>query len=151
MFEFFVAFALFTSIIFILDVPLATYAVLLLCGMEFVLLASILFFIISFILYLFAKPEKGKFAGFGVKFDNKISFAYYEINGEQYSNFYPTDGYSKKKFYKKEEENLRVLRIKNLVLVFDKVFLLTVFLGTITFTMSAGVVSLFIYWCFTFN
>ena len=67
--------------------------------------------------------------------DGPASFAYYEIDGEEYRNIFPTDVFMRRFLYRKEEVHVRLLRMRKHSYVFDRVTTLVIGLGLPAFAV----------------
>ena len=102
-----------------------------------------LFFVISGILWLLARRRKAKYLGLSDD-DGPASFAYYEIEGEEYRNIFPTDAFMRRFLYRKEEVNVRLWKRKKKSYVFDRVTTLVIGLGLISFSVIIVLLSAFV-------
>ena len=102
-----------------------------------------LFFVISGILWLLARRRKAKYLGLSDD-DGPASFAYYEIEGEEYRNIFPTDAFMRRFLYRKEEVNVRLWKRKKKSYVFDRVTTLVIALGLVSFSVIIVLLSAFV-------
>ncbi|MBO7514691.1 MAG: hypothetical protein J6T47_03625 [Lachnospiraceae bacterium] len=92
------------------------------------------FFVISGLMWLFARRKKAKYLGLSDD-DGPASFAYYEIDGEEYRNIFPTDAFMRRFLYRKEEVRVRLLHLRKHSWVFDRVTTLVIGLGLPAFAV----------------
>ena len=102
-----------------------------------------LFFVISGLLWLLARRRKAKYLGLSED-DGPASFAYYEIEGEEYRNIFPTDAFMRRCLYRKEEVNVRLWKRKKKSYVFDRVTTLVIALGLVSFSVIIVLLSAFV-------
>ncbi|MBO4478163.1 MAG: hypothetical protein J5757_07550 [Lachnospiraceae bacterium] len=102
-----------------------------------------LFFVISGILWLLARRRNAKYLGLSDD-DGPANFAYYEIDGEEYRNIFPTDAFMRRFLYRKEEVNVRLWKRKKKSYVFDRVTTLVIGLGLISFSVIIVLLSAFV-------
>lgn len=102
-----------------------------------------LFFVISGLLWLLARRRKAKYLGLSED-DGPASFAYYEIEGEEYRNIFPTDAFMRRFLYRKEEVNVRLWKRKKKSYVFDRVTTLVIALGLVSFSVIIVLLSAFV-------
>ncbi|MBR5058647.1 MAG: hypothetical protein IKX04_08770 [Clostridiales bacterium] len=93
-----------------------------------------LFFVISGLMWLFARRRKAKYLGLSED-DGPASFAWYEIEGEEYRNIFPTDAFMRRVLYRKEEVNVRLLKMRRHAWTFDRVTTLVIGLGLVSFAV----------------
>ncbi|MDE7252962.1 MAG: P2X purinoceptor [Acetatifactor sp.] len=86
------------------------------------------FFGVMALLAIAARPKKAVFVDVE-KDDRGIGFAFYEIEGEEYRNTFPTDAFLRKLLYNRKNMRVRLLRLGDLVLVFDRVTLWIIGIG----------------------
>ena len=102
-----------------------------------------LFFVISGLLWLLAQRRKAKYLGLSED-DGPASFAYYEIEGEEYRNIFPTDAFMRRFLYRKEEVNVRLWKRKKKSYVFDRETTLVIALGLVSFSVIIVLLSAFV-------
>ncbi len=93
-----------------------------------------LFFVISGLMWLFARRRKAKYLGLSED-DGPASFAWYEIEGEEYRNIFPTDAFMRRVLYRKEEVNVRLLKMRRHAWTFDRVTTIVIGLGLVSFAV----------------
>jgi len=93
-----------------------------------------LFFAVSGVLWLLARRKKAKYLGLSED-ESPASFAYYEIEGEEYRNIFPTDAFMRRVLYRKEAVNVRLLKLGKHHWVFDRVTGLVIGLGLVSFSI----------------
>lgn len=93
-----------------------------------------LFFVISGLMWLFARRRKAKYLGLSED-DGPASFAWYEIEGEEYRNIFPTDAFMRRVLYRKEEVNVRLLKMRRHAWTFDRVTTFVIGLGLVSFAV----------------
>ncbi len=93
-----------------------------------------LFFVISGLMWLFARRRKAKYLGLSED-DGPASFAWYEIEGEEYRNIFPTDAFMRRVLYRKEEVNVRLLKMRRHAWTFDHVTTIVIGLGLVSFAV----------------
>ena len=92
------------------------------------------FFVIAGLMWLLARRKNAKYLGLSDD-DGPASFAYYEIDGEEYRNIFPTDVFMRRFLYRKEEVHVRLLRMRKHSYVFDRVTTLVIGLGLPAFAV----------------
>ncbi|MBR6365688.1 MAG: hypothetical protein IKS10_06310 [Lachnospiraceae bacterium] len=101
------------------------------------------FFVISGLMWLFARRRKAKYLGLSED-DGPASFAWYEIDGEEVRNIFPTDVFMRRLLYRKEEVHVRLLKLKKHVWAFDRVTTLVIGLGLVSFAVIIVLLSTFV-------
>ena len=102
-----------------------------------------LFFVISGVLWLLARRRKAKYLGLSDD-DGPASFAYYEIEGEEYRNIFPTDVFMRRFLYRKEEVHVRLWKRRKHSYVFDRVTTIIIGLGLVSFSVIIVLLSAFV-------
>lgn len=131
-----IVFILISAVLLIMGMPLITYVLGIIGIMGILMALCDTMFIIGLIMYAFAKKKQVLFLGTDNIGKFKIKYAFYEIDGVKYKNFYPTDGFSEKYMYKDSTPTVRVMTtIFGKRYVYDKTCLLTMGLGAFFFTL----------------
>lgn len=102
--------------------------------LEGMALLSLLFFLITAGILLFTKKRAASFEGLE-KIGKYGLHAIYKVEGEEYNNQFPTDPILKNLLYRKKEVTVRVLKMREKLLVFDAVSQLVVWIGLPAFAV----------------
>ncbi len=94
-------------LLFILGVGTDILIIVVLCALEFILLLMTAFFILSIFLLLTAVPEKAEFVQLEES-KGHGSHAVYRIDGTEYHNLFPADGFMKGRLSRRHFSTVRL-------------------------------------------
>lgn len=126
--EYLIAFGVILVFVLIFGKSFVPLLVLVLVLMGLFAVLCDFFFGVMALLAIVARPKKAVFVDVE-KDDRGIGYAFYEIEGEEYRNTFPTDAFLRKLLYNKTDMRVRLLRIGDLALVFDQVTLWIIGIG----------------------
>lgn len=137
--EYLIVFGVILMLVLILGQSFGPLMVLVLGLMGLFAVLCDFFFVVMALLAIAARPKKAVFVDVE-KDDRGIGFAFYEIEGEEYRNTFPTDAFLRKLLYNKKDMRVRLLRLGDLAFVFDRVTFWTIgiglpFFGAATFAL----------------
>lgn len=133
--EYLIAFGVILVFVLIFGKSFVPLLVLVLVLMGLFAVLCDFFFGVMALLAIAARPKKAVFVDVE-KDDRGIGYAFYEIEGEEYRNTFPTDVFLRKLLYNKTNMRVRLLRIGDLALVFDQVTLWIIGIGLPVFGVA---------------
>lgn len=128
--EVIIVFIVIAVIAVILGVNVTSIAQALMGLIVLVLGAMLLFFIISAVILLIAKPEKGELDGFE-KPEKGYETAMYKCGSERFRNIFPAENIIRDAIYKPGIKKLRVYRGKQMSFVIDRHSAVIIILGLV--------------------